>query len=178
MNDFNMRYRFASLSPRRRVARGRAGASRSVSAFGFAAAVALGLIGSVPSPVYAATPTLSTLHVFDPATEGAQPDAAPVLLSSGQYLLPLMMSGAEGSGSLVDVSTSGSVSVLHSNIDPNTVNDGANPSQPLLLASDGNYYGTTLYGGTTASNSSGTQGYGTAFMMTPSRSRHRAAFLL
>ncbi len=164
MNDFNLIDRPALQSPRR--GRNCAGAARSISTLGFAAAALLGFAGSVSTQA-ATAPVLSTLHVFNPSTEGAQPDAAPVLQSNGQYLLPLYNSGMEGSGSLIDVSTTGSVSVLHSNIDPSTANDGANPSQPLLLASDGNYYGTTMYGGTTASNGNGTQGYGTAFMMTP-----------
>ena len=164
MNDFNLIHRFASQSPRSRAAR--AGVLQSVSALGFAAAsLALGVSGSAPA--HAATPVLSTLHIFNANSEGAQADATPVLQSNGQYLLPLSMSGMEGSGSLVAVSTAGSVSVLHSNIDPDTTNDGATPSQPLLLASDGNYYGTTMYGGTAASNGNGSQGYGTAFMMTP-----------
>jgi uncharacterized repeat protein (TIGR03803 family) len=68
----------------------------------------------------------------------------------------------------------GSIKVLHRFGDtgksPSHYSLGANPYAELLQASDGNFYGTTLYGGTGLCPNTGEGGYtgcGTIFRMTP-----------
>jgi uncharacterized repeat protein (TIGR03803 family) len=56
--------------------------------------------------------------------------------------------------------------VIHNFHDGSVANDGINPWGRLILASDGNFYGTTFQGGSTY-NPPVTPGYGTVFKMTP-----------
>jgi uncharacterized repeat protein (TIGR03803 family) len=46
--------------------------------------------------------------------------------------------------------------------------DGQGPSGALVLASDGNFYGTTLAGGTPNANCMASNGCGTLYRITPS----------
>ncbi len=62
-------------------------------------------------------------------------------------------------GSVFTVTPQGTVTVLHSFGDGSVTNDGAIPMAGLTRGSDGNFYGTTLYGGS--------EGCGTAFVITP-----------
>jgi uncharacterized repeat protein (TIGR03803 family) len=61
-----------------------------------------------------------------------------------------------GCGTVFKITSEGKLTTLHSF----DYTDGANPKAGLLLAADGNFYGTTLNGGT--------NGYGTIFEITPS----------
>ena len=59
-----------------------------------------------------------------------------------------------------------SLTVLHYFSDGSVANDGREPEGPVILANDGNFYGTTSQGGTTTNPNSA--GSGTVFQMTPS----------
>jgi uncharacterized repeat protein (TIGR03803 family) len=117
--------------------------------------------------VFKITPdgTLTTLHSFADSPDGALPFAGLVQAANGDlYGVTLAggtsancsPNGAHGCGTVFKITLSGTLTTLHSF----TGADGNGPGGPLLLASDGNYYGTTgggaLYGG------------GTAFKITPS----------
>jgi uncharacterized repeat protein (TIGR03803 family) len=91
------------------------------------------------------TGTLTTLHSFN-ATDGEFPNTPPVLGRSGSYY------GTTFDGKGYSITSSGTFKMLTSMIPGRSYG-------PLLLASDGNFYGTTLTGG--SSNS------GTVFRMSP-----------
>ena len=65
-----------------------------------------------------------------------------------------------GPGTIFKISSSGTFTLLHTF---NGTTEGGSPRGALLQARDGNFYGTTLYGG----NASCTNGCGTVFRMTP-----------
>lgn len=71
-------------------------------------------------------------------------------------LLPVCLPGA---------TLAQTVTILHSFNDGSVDWDGANPEDELVQGPDGNFYGTTFFGGTTASTG---RGYGTIFQITPS----------
>ncbi len=117
--------------------------------------------------VFKVTPngTLTTLHSFTGSPDGALPFAGLVQAPNGDlYGVTLAggtsancsPNGASGCGTVFTITLSGTLTTLHSF---NGL-DGNGPGAPLLLASDGNYYGTTAGGAR--------YGGGTAFKITPS----------
>ena len=62
-------------------------------------------------------------------------------------------------GTIFRISLSGSYEILHQFTGDAKTGDGENPTAGLTYASDGNFYGTTEFGGAS--------GYGTVFKMTP-----------
>ena len=76
-------------------------------------------------------------------------------------------SGGPGCGVVFKVTTGGTLTVLHTFTGP----DGASPYAGLTLGADGNFYGTTQFGGTGDNNTcieNSGQGCGTVFKITPS----------
>ena len=71
--------------------------------------------------------------------------------------------GAQGSGTVFKITPSGTLTTLYSFCGQTNCADGANPHAALIQSADGNFYGTTVYGGTNGN-------YGTIFEMTPSGS--------
>jgi uncharacterized repeat protein (TIGR03803 family) len=69
---------------------------------------------------------------------------------------PVRVSGTTGSGTVFQITPSGTLTTLHFFSD----SDGASPTAGLVQGTDGNFYGTTQYGGA--------YGYGTVFQITPS----------
>src|SRR5258706_6267661 len=70
-----------------------------------------------------------------------------------------------GYGSVLTVTPSGALTVLHNFCAQPNCTDGADPG-PIMLATDGNFYGTTYYGGATCA-ATFTFGCGTVFRITP-----------
>ena len=99
--------------------------------------------------------SLTTLVQFN-VTNGATPMAGLVQTANGIMYGTTDYGGTNGIGVVFRVTTGGSEAVLFSF--PET-DDGANPSADLLLAKDGNFYGTTEAGGDF--------GFGTVFRMSP-----------
>ncbi|MDN5865337.1 MAG: fibronectin type III domain-containing protein, partial [Gammaproteobacteria bacterium] len=100
---------------------------------------------------------LTTLHTFD-NTDGAAPYGALVQDADGNFYGTTSGDSASGGkGTVYKITPDGTVTVLHSFTGP----DGANPEAGLVLGDDGNLYGTTSQGGTTATPS------GTIFKITP-----------
>lgn len=119
--------------------------------------------------VFKMTPqgTLTTLHSFCPGydcSEGAFPRGALVQLTDGNFYGTTagydyygICGGA--CGTVFKITPQGTLTTLHHF----TAGDGANPYAGLLLANDGNFYGTTSRG----SNATCQYGCGTVFRITP-----------
>ncbi|HUJ10857.1 MAG TPA: choice-of-anchor tandem repeat GloVer-containing protein [Verrucomicrobiae bacterium] len=102
--------------------------------------------------------TLTTLVTFTGAN-GAQPMFAPLLQGSdGNLYGTTQLGGTSGHGTVFRISPNGNFTNLYSFIGPS---DGSRPFAGLVQGSDGNFYGTTGFGGNT--NVNGGLGWGTVF---------------
>jgi uncharacterized repeat protein (TIGR03803 family) len=111
--------------------------------------------------VFNVTPsgTCTVLHSFSTATtDGRQAYAGLVQGSDGNFYGTTYLGGANNYGTVFQIAPSGAFTLLHSF--SNVQTDGRNPYASLVQGSDGNFYGTTFYGGA--------NGYGTLFNVTPS----------
>ena len=102
----------------------------------------------------------SVLHTF---TDSSVPNVgrgsyASLIQSSGLFYGTTCYSG-DGGGGVFKMTSSGTVSLMHLFGDGTVHNDGSSPFAPLILAADGNFYGTTDIGGSA--------GEGTIFRITP-----------
>ena len=107
----------------------------------------------------ASAQTFTSLYSFCSQTncpDGSRPTAELVQGLDGNLYGTASGGGTNGVGTTFNISTSGTLNVLHSFDET----DGLNPYSGLLLASDGNFYGTTSSGGKLT--------LGNAFKMTPS----------
>ena len=101
-------------------------------------------------------------------TNGANPDDALILGTDGNFYGTTELGGTfgttfENSGVVFKITPSGKYTVLHVFCSQTNCTDGANPLAGLVQGTDGNFYGTTEYGGT------GTGGFrqGVVFKITP-----------
>jgi uncharacterized repeat protein (TIGR03803 family) len=98
---------------------------------------------------------LTTLHSFQPFPNGAGPSAGLVEGTDGSFYGTTQSGGTNGMyGTVFRVGTTGVLTSLHSF----SGNDGANPRAELAQGRDGDFYGTTAYGGT--------NNHGTVFKIT------------
>jgi uncharacterized repeat protein (TIGR03803 family) len=119
--------------------------------------------------------TVTTLHSFGAIPNDGTPSAGfvqtLVLGSDGNLYGTTPGGGSASSGTVFKITAPSSASpsylILHTFGDGSVANDGLNPQAGLTQASDGNFYGTTTSGGTTASPHPFV-GYGTVFEITPS----------
>jgi uncharacterized repeat protein (TIGR03803 family) len=101
--------------------------------------------------------------------DGATPGVALTRGSGDTFYGMASFGGTNGTGTIFKITASGRFTVLHSfsALDANQHNtDGANPLRTLVLASDGNLYGTTRLGGENTCGPKAT-GCGVAWVMTP-----------
>ncbi len=99
--------------------------------------------------------TLTTLVSFN-ATNGANPYAGLVQGSDGNFYGVTANGGSNAAGTIFNITSGGVFTNLYSFTGGS---DGAQPVGGLLLGRDGNFYGTTAYGGA--------YGVGTLFRMIP-----------
>jgi uncharacterized repeat protein (TIGR03803 family) len=106
------------------------------------------------------------LHQFD-GGNGENPEGNLIIGADGNLYGTTLQGGTDNRGTIFRISTGGNFASVYSfsalgrfntaGLATNTT--GANPRAGLLLAADGNYYGTAYQGGA--------NGYGTVFRMTP-----------
>ena len=104
--------------------------------------------------------TETVLYSFTGGADGAWPRAGLVLDEQGNLYGTTFVGGsgcgAEGCGTVFQMTPTGTEAILHSFDD----SDGANPTGGLVFDAKGNLYGTT--------SSGGAYGWGTVFKLTPS----------
>ncbi len=123
--------------------------------------------------VFEITPAgkLTTLYSFcsqTNCTDGAVPTAGLVLGNNGNFYGTTYGGGANGSGTVFEITPAGKLTTLYSFCSQTNCADGAAPSTALVQAGDGNLYGTTYDGGAIDCAFFGTFGCGTIFKITPS----------
>jgi uncharacterized repeat protein (TIGR03803 family) len=123
----------------------------------------------VPYPgcgtVFTITPsgTLSTLYSFD-KSDGAVPQATLVQATNGDFYGTTYGGGASGYGTVFQITPSGVLTTLYNFCSQSNCTDGSGPGS-MIQGTDGNFYGTTLSGGT--NNNCEGYGCGTIFKITP-----------
>ena len=126
--------------------------------------------------VFKITPggVLTTLHNFcskQNCADGAGPFAALINGADGNFYGTTYFGGGtnqcpNGCGTVFKITPEGTLTTLHSFVGYPV--DGAYPAAPLMRATDGNFYGTTFWGGDSANcTGSNADGCGTVFKITP-----------
>ena len=111
--------------------------------------------------------TLTTLANFD-GTNGDEPLAPVVQGGDGNLYGTTSSGGANGSGTVFKVTSTGTLTTLYSFCAQTNCTDGATPDAGLVLATDGNFYGTTFQGGANTNDRlCVSPGCGTVFKITP-----------
>lgn len=114
--------------------------------------------------IYRITPggTLTLVYSFcgkTNCTDGALPRAGLTLGSNGNLYGGTVSGGANNQGSIFKITTGGTLTTVYSFCPAAGCNDGAAPWGTLIQGRDGNFYGTTQYGGSTS--------FGVIFKVTP-----------
>jgi len=115
--------------------------------------------------VFKMTPggTLTTLYSFcsqSGCTDGLEPYAGLVQGTDGNFYGTTLAGGASGAGTVFKMTPGGTLTTLYSFCSQNGCTDGIEPYGGLVQGTDGNFYGTTAFGGANAE--------GTVFKLTPS----------
>jgi large repetitive protein len=128
--------------------------------------------------VFKMTPsgTLTTLYSFCPqtgCTDGKNPQAGLVQGTDGNfYGTTASGGGANNYGTVFKITPSGTLTSLYSFCSQSGCTDGVIPVAGLVQGTDGNFYGTTYYGGAGGANNvlppGAAPGDGTVFKITPS----------
>jgi uncharacterized repeat protein (TIGR03803 family) len=101
---------------------------------------------------------LMTIHSFN-GTDGISPWPGLAQGSNGNLYGTTNAGGANANGTVFTITPSGTFRTLYNFCSRSNCKDGSTPYGALVQGSDGNFYGTTLYGGTAGS--------GTVFRVTP-----------
>jgi len=98
-----------------------------------------------PGTFFKITPggTLTTLHDFNPA-DGRQPGGALVQANDGNFYGTSAFGGVNDDGTVYKITPGGELTTLY---DFDLFPQGAIPVAGLIQATDGNFYGTTYWGG-------------------------------
>ncbi|HEY6371836.1 MAG TPA: choice-of-anchor tandem repeat GloVer-containing protein [Candidatus Sulfotelmatobacter sp.] len=122
------------------------------------------------------TGALTTLYTFCTTAgcpEGDSPVGGLVMANNGNFYgttsqyglstLGACDTGIYGCGTIFEITSAGTLTVLHTFTGP----DGFSPYANMTLGTDGNLYGTTLYGGNLSASGCSGIGCGTVFKITP-----------
>ena len=115
--------------------------------------------------VYKITPSgsLTTLYSFcsqKGCADGEVPVASLIQAVDGNFYGTTSSGGAYGHGTVFSISSGGLLTTIYSFCSQTACTDGSDPVAALVQSTDGSFYGTTYYGGTT--------NLGTVFRITPS----------
>ena len=121
--------------------------------------------------VFKITPagTLTTLYNFCTkanCADGQEPMAGLVLASNGYFYGATYGGGANGFGTVFKITAAGTLTTLYSFCAQESCADGSLPEDALVQGTDGNFYGTTAYGGAHCPKNF-PSGCGTVFKITP-----------
>ncbi len=104
-----------------------------------------------------------TLHSFN-RSDGATPNGV-IQATNGNLYGATLGGGTNNSGVIFELTPEGQFQVLYNFCSQVNCSDGANPNAPLMEGSDGNFYGTTTFGGVSLNQS--VLGLGTVYQITP-----------
>jgi uncharacterized repeat protein (TIGR03803 family) len=110
--------------------------------------------------------TLTIMYSFCPkanCADGAEPYAALVQGTDGNFYGTTGYGGANGQGTVFKITSGGTLTTLYSFCSQTNCADGSLPMAELVQGTTGNFYGTTSSGGVNASS----QCCGTVFTITP-----------
>jgi uncharacterized repeat protein (TIGR03803 family) len=107
--------------------------------------------------------TFTTLVSFD-GVDGANPFAGLVQGADGNLYGTTYAGGADNAGTVFKITPSGTLTTLYSFCSQTDCADGEYPEAALIQAANGDFYGTTVYGGSNCNYPCG----GTVFKITPS----------
>jgi len=107
------------------------------------------------SAIVSSAQTFTTLHSFSGGTNGSVPYGAPVQGINGDLFGTAngAEAAANGDGTVYAISTTGSLTTLHSFCPTSPCTDGSQPAAGLVQDSSGNFYGITQYGGSNGEGS-------------------------
>lgn len=108
--------------------------------------------------------TYSTVFSFD-MSDGQWPNL-PILAADGNFYGTTQSGGANDSGAIFKLTPTGEFTLLYSFCSLANCADGGIPHAGLVQGTDGNFYGTTTFGGAVEVNGV-FEGYGTIFQITP-----------
>jgi uncharacterized repeat protein (TIGR03803 family) len=132
------------------------------------ASAALIVVALILAPGASAASNYKTLYQFKGGADGSLPYASLIFDPAGNLYGTTANGGAYGYGVIFKLSSNldgkWTESVIYSFAGGA---DGSHPSATLILAADGNLYGTTRTGGTGSCTFQGNSGCGTAFKLTP-----------
>ncbi|MGO9369128.1 MAG: choice-of-anchor tandem repeat GloVer-containing protein [Terriglobales bacterium] len=93
---------------------------------------------------------ITYLHGFcslSGCADGGNPEGALVQASNGNFYGTTSVGGANGQGTVFEITPAGKLTTLYSFCSESGCADGSSPRSTLIQATDGNLYGTTEYGG-------------------------------
>jgi uncharacterized repeat protein (TIGR03803 family) len=106
---------------------------------------------------------LTTIYNFcaqTDCTDGEYPYAGLLQTTNGDFYGTTYEGGAYGDGTIFKITPGGTLTTLYSFCSLTDCADGSGPEAALIQAANGDFYGTTVYGGANGS-------YGTVFKITP-----------
>jgi uncharacterized repeat protein (TIGR03803 family) len=117
------------------------------------------------------TGTFSTLFIFpETGSDGSFPQGTLVRAADGKIYGTTSDGGASGGGTVFSITPGGELTTLYNFCSLPNCADGAAPAGGLVQATNGNFYGTTVYGGANDPVARCTdvgEGCGTIFEITP-----------
>lgn len=116
-------------------------------------------IGSIYKIDISGTPALTSVFEFTGTADGSKPQGALVLAGDGNYYGTTSAGGADGLGTVFQMTPAGAVTIVYTFTNLTKTNTGATPTSDLVVGNDGYLYGTTT--------ASGFNGYGTIFKILP-----------